>query len=65
MPIYEYQCEACNSCFEKLVFKSDEDAVTCPCCGGQKAKKLLSAGTIMSGSDSGGACAPNVSSGFS
>ncbi|MCG6911098.1 MAG: zinc ribbon domain-containing protein [Deltaproteobacteria bacterium] len=65
MPIYEYKCESCDSCFEKLVFSSDEKEIVCPCCGGVKTKKLLSAGTFVSGSGSGSACAPNASSGFS
>lgn len=65
MPIYEYQCETCSNCFEKLVFNSDEGDVVCPSCGSQKTKKLLSASSSMTGSDGGGGCAPNASSGFS
>jgi putative FmdB family regulatory protein len=64
MPIYEYQCESCNSCFEKLVFSDDEE-ICCPCCNGRKTKKLMSAGCVVSGTRDGNACAPNASSGFS
>ncbi len=31
MPIYEYECNECQGCFEKLVFGDDE--VECPDCG--------------------------------
>jgi len=34
MPIYEYQCEDCNTRFEKLVRRAAEVAdVDCPSCG--------------------------------
>jgi len=65
MPIYEYQCEACDNCFEKLVFTSDKGDIVCPCCGSGKTRKLLSAGSIMTASDGGGSCSPSASSGFS
>ncbi|MBT8357040.1 MAG: zinc ribbon domain-containing protein, partial [Desulfobacterales bacterium] len=32
MPIYEYKCEKCDCCFEKLVFGSDKEPVSCPEC---------------------------------
>lgn len=64
MPIYEYQCEACEHCFEKLIF-SDDEKICCPCCNSGKTKKLMSAGCFMSGSGDGGGCAPTASSGFS
>ena len=65
MPIYEYKCQDCDNCFEKLVFSSDTEAIVCPCCGGAETKKLLSAGAFVSSSGGTGACAPNASSGFS
>jgi putative FmdB family regulatory protein len=40
MPIYEYQCEQCDSEFELLV-RSSEKAV-CPECGSKKLVKQLS-----------------------
>jgi putative FmdB family regulatory protein len=34
MPIYEYQCEDCNTRFEKLIRRAAEVAdVDCPSCG--------------------------------
>lgn len=64
MPIYEYKCDTCDTCFEKLVFSEDEE-ISCPGCNGSKAKKLMSAGCFVNNAGSGGGCAPNASSGFS
>lgn len=41
MPIYEYQCNACQCCFEKLVFGSAPE-VLCPSCGSKDTIKRLS-----------------------
>ncbi len=38
MPIYEYKCEKCESCFEKLVFTGDKEPVECPECGTKQVK---------------------------
>ena len=65
MPIYEYQCNDCSHGFEKLIFSSDTDKITCPCCCSSQVKKVLSAASIMGSSDGGNACAPNPASGFS
>ena len=43
MPIYEYQCEACEHRFEKIQKMSDEPLVDCPQCQAPKLKKLVSA----------------------
>ncbi len=43
MPIYEYQCGACGHSFEKLQKVSDPVLTTCPECGAQALKKLVSA----------------------
>ena len=43
MPIYEYQCEACDHKMEKLQKMSDEPLRDCPECGAPKLKKLVSA----------------------
>ena len=64
MPIYEYQCDACQDTFEKLVFKGEEESIDCPRCGGKKVSRLLSATSFMKGSSL-GACSPQASSGFS
>lgn len=41
MPIYEYYCDACDEKFETLV--RGDDVPSCPRCGGQELKRLLSA----------------------
>ena len=43
MPIYEYQCEACEHRFEKIQKMSDEPLVDCPQCQAPKLNKLVSA----------------------
>ncbi len=51
MPIYEYQCQACDHKLEKLQKISDEPLKDCPECGKQELKKLVSAaGFRLSGS---------------
>lgn len=44
MPIYEYQCNACEHRFEKLQKLSDEPLKMCPSCEKEELKKLISAG---------------------
>ena len=41
MPLYEYQCEACEHRFERIQKFSDPLVDTCPACAG-KVRKLLS-----------------------
>jgi len=43
MPIYEYQCQACEHVFDVLQKMSDDPLTYCPECGEQKLRKLLSA----------------------
>ena len=63
MPIYEYQCEKCGSCFEKLIFSSNDKSVDCPDCGAKKVKRLLSSTCSIGGSTDN--CGPSAGSGFS
>ena len=63
MPIFEYQCEKCQHQFEKLVFKGDENDVTCPECNNTQVKKLMSAVSFMGSSI--GTCAAGSPKGFS
>jgi putative FmdB family regulatory protein len=42
MPLYEYQCEACNHRFEAIQKFSDSPLETCPKCGG-RLQKLIAA----------------------
>ena len=46
MPLYEYQCEACHTRFEKIRKYSDPPLETCPSCGG-KVNKLFSSPAIQ------------------
>ena len=46
MPLYEYQCEACEHRFERIQKYSDPPIETCPSCGGH-VKKLLSSPAIQ------------------
>ena len=43
MPIYEYQCLACEREFQKLTLKREEaEGILCPGCGSSDLKKLVS-----------------------
>jgi|SRR5918999_1670827 putative FmdB family regulatory protein len=46
MPLYEYQCDSCESRFERIQKFSDPPVETCPSCGGT-VKKLLSSPAIQ------------------
>jgi putative FmdB family regulatory protein len=46
MPLYEYQCDACDHRFEVIQKFSDAPIETCPKCGGA-VKKLLSSPAIQ------------------
>lgn len=44
MPIYEFQCQDCNSPFEVIVLSADKiTEVTCSKCGSKNIKKKISA----------------------
>ncbi len=47
MPLYEYECEACNHRFERIQQYSDPIVRKCPKCGKKKVKKLLSSPAIQ------------------
>ena len=64
MPIYEYKCKKCETCFEKLVFAGDEEPVECPGCGTRQVEKLMSCASFMDGG-LGKACSGGAKSGFS
>ncbi len=42
MPIYEFECEECGTCFEELVAAATA-AAPCPECGSKRTRRLLSA----------------------
>ena len=43
MPIYEFECAACEAVFERLQKLSDSDPVECPECGQPRVKRRLTA----------------------
>ncbi len=43
MPIYEYRCDQCDHKLEMLQKISDDPATTCPECGEEGLRKLVSA----------------------
>jgi putative FmdB family regulatory protein len=47
MPLYEYQCDACGSRFERIRKFSDPPIELCPNCGELKVRKLLSSPAIQ------------------
>ena len=59
MPLYEFQCSACDKEFEELVFGSIED-VRCPACDSGDVKKKMSVFAFKSGGkftpSKGGSC---------
>jgi putative FmdB family regulatory protein len=46
MPLYEYQCDACNHRFERILKFSDPPVAICPACGGS-VRKLISSPAIQ------------------
>jgi len=47
MPLYEYQCDACENRFERIQKYSDPPPATCPKCGGGPVRKLFSSPAIQ------------------
>ena len=47
MPLYEYECEACNNRFERIQKFSDPLVETCPKCGKGPVRKLISSSAIQ------------------
>jgi len=63
MPIYEYNCTACDAKFERLIKSmSSSQSVACPKCGSKKTSRSLSVFAVgadpakTSSSDSQGMC---------
>ena len=42
MPLYEYECDACGNRFELIRKFSDPPLTTCPRCGEERVRKLVS-----------------------
>ena len=63
MPIYEYLCAKCNTCFALLKMSANDDTGTkCPGCGSEEVKKLMSAFAVCA--PGGGATSLGQGSGF-
>lgn len=59
MPLYEFHCDGCDEEFEEILAQRDAlDDVTCPACGSQDVRKLLSGFTMSTQ----GAAAGSISS---
>ena len=58
MPMYEYHCLECHHEFQRLRASDDRDAaLTCPACGGTRARRALSVFATMRGTSTSGATA--------
>lgn len=49
MPLYEYECRACDKRFDKLVSAATADDAECPRCGAREARRLISVIAGMTG----------------
>ncbi len=47
MPIFEYQCDACEKEFERLVLSNEPEKIECPGCRSPKVTKKMSATSFM------------------
>jgi len=47
MPLYEFECDACKSRFERIQKFSDANPDVCPTCGKGPVKRLLSSPAIQ------------------
>ena len=50
MPIYEYECEACNAHFERRQRFDEEPIKDCPTCTGRARRVIHSVGVVFKGS---------------
>jgi len=67
MPIYEYLCEACGNKFERLIRRSEAEAViasACPSCGKQHLKLEYSTFSARAGSGTQSAEIPQCPAGM-
>lgn len=71
MPLYDYQCQQCETVFEVRATFKEKDAglkPECPQCHSKKTRQLLTSGLILRRSDDGAsfdlpACGPNAGPG--
>jgi putative FmdB family regulatory protein len=71
MPLYDYQCQGCQTVFDvRATFKEKEDGLKpeCPKCASKQTRQLLTSGLFLRKSDDGAdlslpACGPNTGPG--
>lgn len=71
MPLYDYQCQSCQTVFEvRATFKEKEEGLKpeCPQCHSKKTRQLLTSGLFLRKSDDGAeltlpACGPSAGPG--
>lgn len=69
MPLYEYKCTDCKTCFDALRAMADADAfIACPKCGSENTCRMISLfsavggdGVIAGAGSSCGSCTPSSS----
>lgn len=66
MPIYEYECRKCGTCFEEIMSATSEKMPECPRCRTDRdVVKRMSACARVAGGDSGGSGGCTPRGGFS
>ena len=65
MPLFEYECHACEGTFEKLTrnINSDSGEIACPGCGSTDVHKVISLFGVSSGDSDGGFTMPGMGGG--
>jgi putative FmdB family regulatory protein len=69
MPLYEYKCSDCGTCFDALRAMKEADApIACPKCGSENTRRMISLfsalgseGVIAGAGTSCGSCTPSAS----
>jgi putative FmdB family regulatory protein len=46
MPMYDYECPACGSVFEVIVFRGSDPPPSCPRCGRGQTRRLMAAPAV-------------------
>ena len=54
MPIYEYNCRECGTCFEEIVPVNEQKNPPCPSCRSDKTEKKMSAFCSINSTGKGG-----------
>jgi putative FmdB family regulatory protein len=49
MPLYEYECRACDKRFDQIVSMAAADETACPRCGAHEVRRLISVIAGMTG----------------